>query len=226
VQQVDVDAVAGPADRVELGGVDLVVGALRVVNEGDPTPVGAALQGPQHRHHRGDAGAAGEEQDVVGHPVGEHELALRLGQVHDRAGPGALDEEARHEPVGVGPQRDGDPVAVARVGTGDREHPGGAAGAVDLDADLHVLAGAVTAPGGGRLEGEGRDRRVPGHVHLASYVDDPGAHLPGGPHRVDDLEVPVHAVRRGEGLQRAGPENGSGDAHREILSVNIRTLKT
>ena len=96
VQQVHVDAVAGAPDLVELVGEDLVLGALRVVQERDPAAVGAALQRAQHRHHRGDAGAAGDEQRRArARGPGSDEVALGLGQVDHRAGPGPLDEVAR-----------------------------------------------------------------------------------------------------------------------------------
>ena len=63
------------------------------------------------------------------------------------------------------------------------------------DAQLHVLAGAVTAPGRGGLQGDRGDRRVSRHVDLAVDVDDAGAHLVRRPHRVDLLEIAVDAVR-------------------------------
>ena len=84
---------------------------------------------------------------------------------------------------------------------------------VDLDAELDVLAGAVAAPGRGRLQGDRGDRRVAGDVDLAVHVDDAGADLVGRPHRVDLLEVAVHAVRRGERRDGPGAEDAAGDAH-------------
>ena len=129
-----------------------------------------------------------------------------------RARPGTRDDA-----VGVGPQRDREPVAAPGVGAGDREDPGRPAGALDLDAELDVLAGAVALPGRGRLERDRRDRRVAGDVDLAVDVDDPGPHLVGGPHRVDLLEVAVDALRRGERGDRARAEDGGGETHRCLL---------
>jgi hypothetical protein len=144
-------------------------------------------------------GAAGDEEHVVGDAVGQGELALGLREVDDLLRAGLGGEEPRDAaPLGcvrVGPERDGEPLTRPRLRAGDREHPGGAPGAAELHAELDVLAGAVTLPGAGGLEGDGRDRRVAGDVDLAGDVDDAGTDVVGGPHRVDLFEVPVDAVR-------------------------------
>ena len=59
---------------------------------------------------------------------------------------------------------------------------------------------------------------------LATF--DAGAHLVRRPHRVDQLEVTVDAVRRGERRDHRRPEQGLGEAHGSFLSVNNRALKT
>ena len=214
---MDVHAVPGGADVGELVGEDLVFRRLCVVQESDAAAMRAHLQRAQHRHRGRDAGPTGDEHDVVRHVVGEHELALRLGEVDHRADLRPLDEVARDHAVGVGAHRDGEPVPRLRVGAGDGEDAGRTTGAVDLDAQLDVLPGAVAAPGRGRLQGDRGDRRVAGDVDLAVDVDDPGAHLAGRPHRVDLLEVAVDAVRRGE--RREGPrlEHGLGETHGCLL---------
>ena len=94
---MQVDAVTGRRDLGELVAEDLVLGSLGVVQEGDPATVGTAEQGAQHRHRRSDAGAAGDEDDVVRDVVGQGELALGLGQVHDLA-----ERRVHGDPDGVG----------------------------------------------------------------------------------------------------------------------------
>ena len=143
---------------------------------------------------------------------------LRDGMKHERWGDYTL---VRPDPQIIWPRRGGAEdyrsfvgVSLARAGTGgragDREDPGGAPGAVDLDAELDVLAGGVAAPGGGGLEGQGRHRRVARDVDLAADVDDPGPHLVGGPHRVDQLQVAVDPVRRRERRDDGGPQQSLG----------------
>jgi hypothetical protein len=189
------------------------------VQERDPPAVGATLQRAEHRHDRRDPGAAGDEQHVLGHPVREHEVTLGLREVDHRAGAGPLDQVARDHAFGVGPQGDREPVTGARVGAGDGEDPRRPPGPVDLDTDLHVLSGPVTLPRRGRLEGDGGHRRVAGDVDLAVHVDDARPDLVGRPHRVDLLEVAVHALGRGERGDRTRAEDGGGQSHGCLLVV-------
>ena len=192
VEQVDVDV---GRQVGQLVGVDLVVGRLGVVHEVDGAAVPAAQQRAQDRHHRGDAGAAGDQQQPAGQRVGQGELAVGLREVDDVADPGVVDQVLGHHAVGVGAHGERDEVAGLGLRRGDRE-AAGTAGAVDLDADLDVLAGLVAAPGAGRLEGDRGDRLA--GAGLAGDVDDAGAHLVDDPHGVDELEVAVHAVGRRE----------------------------
>ena len=221
VPQDDVDAVVAPRDPVELLGEDLVLGGARVVQEGHlavgPAVVPVAQEGADLRHHRRDAGAAGDHQQVVvgrgRRALGERELALRLAQVQDLAGLRLAHQELA-DPLLTGPLllvgAHGDRELLARVGLGrgDREAPRRTPRPVDLDADLDVLPRAVSAPGAGRLQGDGRDRVLTGR--LAGDVHDPRPDLGGGPHRVDLLEVAVHAVGRGERRECAGTEDAFG----------------
>ncbi len=78
---------------------------------------------------------------------------------------------------------------------------------LEVGCRVRVATGAVSAPA--------VSRRI---------VDDAGANLVGGPHGVDLLEVAVHAVGRGEGGERARPEDalaetgqGGGEAHAALL---------
>jgi hypothetical protein len=204
VAQHDVDVVVGRGDPGQLVGEDLVLGRAGVVQEGDAaagaTVVPVAQQGAQDRHGRGDARAAGEEEQVVvgggGRALLEHEVALGLREVDDVAGLGALDQPARDRLAGTGlalrADGDRDGLPRQRGGRGDREAAGGAAAARQVDADLDVLV--LTAG-------------------LAVDREDAGADLVRRPHRVDLLEVAVHAVRGGECGDRAGAEDGAGEAH-------------
>ena len=199
---------------VELLGEDLVLGALGVVDERDPAAVRPALQRAQHRHHRGDAGAAGDEDDVLGHLVREDEPALRLGEVHHRAGRRALDEVRETTPSGLARS-----VIVNRS-------PWRESGLEIVKTRVVRRAPSTSTPSWtcwparwprqvrGGLQGDRGDRRVAGDVDLAVDVDDAGPDLVGGPHRVDLLEVPVDALR----------ERERGDRLRERRIVVVRPI--
>ena len=148
--------------------------------------------------------------DVLGHLVGQDELALRLA---DRwtivPGVARSTRYCETTPSGLARRVTVNRSPWRRVGAGDREDPRRTPGAVDLDAELDVLAGAVALPGRGRLERDRGDRRVSGDVDLAVDVDDAGPDLVGGPHRVDLLEVAVDALRGRERGDRLGAEDGA-----------------
>ena len=129
-------------------------------------------------------------QHVVGQLVGEHELALGLREVDDRARRELVVQELRHVAVGVGLDRDAERAVAVRLRAGDREHPDPAL-AVDLDAELHVLAGHEPAPGAVGAQDDGA-----GVAGLVDDLDDAGAHLVDGEERVDLLEVVVDGVGR------------------------------
>ncbi len=161
----------------------------------------------QHRHHRGDARARGEEQHRGRRRVGHDEVALRCGQPHDRAGCHAADQVGRQEALRHGLHGDGDGACAALVptaaqrGRGQRIGPPAPA-AVDQQADTDVLAGLVVereAPA--RLDDQ--RRRVLG---LAAHLDDPATQFTCRPQRVRELEVVVRQQRRrdagGDGAQR------------------------
>ena len=78
------------------------------------------------------------------------------------------------------------------LGAGRRVGPGAAA-AVDLDGEVDVLAGAEAGERPVGLQGQGDAARG-----LPPHRDDLGPGVSRGPGRVDELGVPVHAVRSGE----------------------------
>ena len=152
---------------------------------------------------------------VVRQRLGKRELARRLGQVDDRARLGLLDEVLADLAVRVGAQGDRDAVTAAGLRRADREAARRTTGALDLDAELDVLAGQVAVPGLGGLELDGGDGSA--GLGLAGDRDDLGAHLLGGPHRVDQLQVAVDTVRRRERGDNGRPEDRGGDAHGCVL---------
>ncbi len=77
-----------------------------------------AFQRAQHRHHRGDPGAPGQEQQRRRRGIGQHEVPLRGGQPHDRAGCDAADQVSGQEALGHGLDRDGDGARAARMSPG------------------------------------------------------------------------------------------------------------
>ena len=203
-------------DRVELVGEHLVGAGAGVVQERDLAGVLAVAQGADHRHDRGDAGAAAEHQHMVGHVVGQHELALGLRQVDDRARRELVVQELRDVAVGVRLDRDAEGAVAVGLRAGDREHPDPAL-AVDLDAELHVLAGHEAAP---RAVGPQHDGA--GVSGLVDDLDDAGAHLVDGEHRVDLFEVVVDGVGRREGPDSPGAERAANDAHVDPFSLSER----
>ena len=70
----------------------------------------------EHPDHRGDAGAGGDEEELAA-LGGQHELAGRLLEVDQRAGPGAVHQVVADLAVRHGLDRDRD-AAVARGGRG------------------------------------------------------------------------------------------------------------
>ena len=148
--------------------------------------------------------------DVLGHPVGQDELALGLA----RGGPSCRAWPARRGSC------DTTPSGLARRVTVNRS-PRRESGLEIVKTRVVRRAPSTStpswtcwparwpAPGRGGLEGDRGDRRVAGDVDLAVDVDDAGPDLVGGPHRVDLLEVAVDAVRRGERGDRPGAEDGA-----------------
>jgi hypothetical protein len=139
----------------------------------------------EHAHHRSDAAARGEEQDLA-RLLGEDELALRYVEAHDRAGPHPV-----HKVVGDmtgGLHRDLNSAGSA----GDRI-AAPVPDAVDVDADPEPLAGAVPWPAGSRLDHKGG--RLGG---LPPDLGDPAAELGGRPERVDQSEIVLGEERGGE----------------------------
>ena len=139
------------------------------------------------------AAAADQEEHLRRRRVGQHEVALGLGQPHDRAGLEAVDQVRGQLALGHRPHRDRDrpPAALGRRADGVRAP---LELAVDLHADADVLAGAVVvapAPAGA-------DHERGGVLGLRDDLLDAAAQLARGPQRVDQGQVVVGVERGGE----------------------------
>ena len=146
------------------------------------TPVvGDGEEVAEHPDDRGDAGAGGDEEELAA-VGGQHELALGLLEVHERAGPRLAHEVGADEPVRHGLDGDGD-VAVGARAVGQGVGPP-LAYAVDVDADADVLTRHVAGPvGAGADDDGGRVRR------LGVDRDDAPAQVGAGAQRVEEVEV-------------------------------------
>ena len=156
-------------------------------------PLGAGEEVAQHPDHRGDAGAGGDQQQLGGDRLREHELALRLVELDHLAGAGAVDEVVGDDAVGDRLDGDADAAVGARaVGQGVGAPQ---ADAVDVDADADVLAGHVAGPVAARLEHDRGRLVVSGRTStiLAAQV---GA----AAQRVEDVEHVVELERGDRGL--------------------------
>ena len=132
--------------------------------------------------------------------VRQHELALGLLEVDERAGPRLADEVGADEPVRHGLDGDGD-VAVGARAVGQRV---GAplADAVDVDPDADVLARHVAGPVGAGADDDGG-----GVGGLGVDRHDASAQVGAGAQRVEEVEV----VRRQQrGGRAARPAAGTG----------------
>ncbi len=175
---------------------DDVVGGRSRVQMDHVVELVLALEAAQHRHDRRDPASGRDEEDALGPRLGEHELALDVGERDDRPGLELAVDVGRD--LAFLDQLRGDreePVRASRVG-GDRVRAP-VADAVDIEADAQVLAGFVPRPGVSRADEDGR--RVTG---LGHELLDAAAQLTGRPQRVDHLEVVVGQKRRGEGADR------------------------
>nr|WP_286690346.1 hypothetical protein [Aeromicrobium sp. REDSEA-S38_B2] len=155
----------------------------------------ATVEGPQHRHHRGDAAAADDEEHLRRRRVGQHEVALRRLQPDDRARREPVDQVLGQEALGHRLHGDRDGALRAHGRRRQRVGPP-VEPAVDLHADADVLAGLeVERPAPAGLDDE--RRRAVGDL-----LDplDAAAQLARGPQRVDELEVVVGVQRRRERL--------------------------
>jgi len=65
------------------------------VQQHDVAELAGLVQVAQHAHDRRDAATGADEQQLVGQPLGEQELALDATQGHDRARAPALNEVRR-----------------------------------------------------------------------------------------------------------------------------------
>jgi hypothetical protein len=156
--------------------------------------VGAREEVAQHPDDRCDARAGGDEEQlvVVG---GEHELAGRLLEVHQRAGHGLVDEVVADQAVRHGLDGDGD-AAVSTRAVGQRV---GAplADAVDVDPDPEVLARLVAGP-----VGAGPDDDGGGVGGLGVDLLDPATEVGTGAQWREEVEEVGGHERRGGGLRQ------------------------
>ena len=146
--------------------------------------------------------------DVVGHVVGEHELALA---------PGTGAPSCRPLPARRGSGRPGRRRRWPRIVIVNRS-PGCESGLETVKTRVVRRAPSISTPswtccparwprqvevGCRVMRG---DRRVAGTSTSRVDVDDRGRGPRGGPHRVDQLEVAVDTVRRGEAARARGRE--------------------
>ncbi len=190
-----------PAQLLGVGDVALAAG---VVDEGDRAVVALVAERSQHRHQRRDAAAAADQQQLARASRRQREVALRLREADDVAGQQARAQVGREESVGprVGGQLD-QPVVVLGVG---RRVRAGVADAVDRGAQQHVLAGAEAAPVVVRAQ-----RQRDGGRRAALDRDDLGAHVAQREGRLDELDVAVDAMWRGERTRQRGAEQATAD---------------
>ena len=203
---------AARASVAELVAEDHPLRGRRGVVQDDVGHRAAPVQGAQHRHHRGDAAAADQEQHLRRRRVGQHEVALGQRQPDDRARLEAVDQVGGEHALGHRPHgdRDGPAAALRR-----RAHRVGAPLelAVDLDADADVLARA-----GGRSASPSPGRITSVAASSVSGIDllDPAAQLARAPERVDQAQVVVGVQRRGQLASRPRAPVPTGSCCRDM----------
>src|SRR2546427_1860891 len=141
----DAESLVALREPIELGLVERELHRARVVKEADLAREALVAEGAQHRHHGRDAAAATDQQHALGSRVGQHEVALRLGQPNDHPRPRVVAQVARHLALWVG----GD-CQLERAARGVLRASGGVrsrlADTVDLDADADELPRTLPAP--------------------------------------------------------------------------------
>jgi len=194
VQVVAVVALVELAQLVAEDGVVLGVGRVQVH---DVAQAIAALERAEHAHDRRDAAAGGDEQQLLGDLVGEHERALDPTETYERPGLGVAVEERRD--LAVPDQLGGDRDAPVRApGVRRQRVRAPMVDPVDDHPDPQVLTGLVPRP---LPPGLDRDRhRV---VGLALDALDAAAQLRRVPERVDQLQIVVGQERREQRAQSA-----------------------
>src|SRR5215204_1257514 len=117
--------------------------------------------------------------------------------------------------------RDAERTTLVGLRARDRE-AADAALALDLDAELHVLARPEARP-----RSVGTKDHGAGVAGLAADLDDARPNVLGGQHRMDVLEVVIDAVGGSQGRDGTRGECLANQAHRVTSrkSVNMRTLK-
>ena len=179
-------------DHRQFIGVDLVAGGIGVMQESDAALVAFIAERAQHRHHRRDAAAAADQQDAIRALLRQRELAFGLRQDHGGAHLQVLLEVFGNKAAGVGLGGEFDQAVLAVHRVGGRV-AAGAAHAVDLDRQAHVLAGGKALPVavGAQAQGDA----VGG---LVADGHDLGADFAEGPGRGELFHVAVDAVRIGQ----------------------------
>ena len=209
---VALDELDAPArgQHPQLAGEDDVLGGRRRVHDDDVAELVERVA--QHPHHRRDAAAGGDEQDLVRARVGQDELAAGLVEVDEHPDPRAAhDVGADHA---FGDRLDGDRDAA--VGPVDRRRQrvrAPLAHAVDVEADPDVLAWDVPGPAA-----PGPDHQGHGVAGLGVDLDDPPAQVGAGAQRAHEVEVVGREQRRGHQpheVDRAVTEAGGDGARGE-----------
>ena len=188
-------------DLLELARVGDAIRGPGIVQEHDPPPMALVEQRPQHRHNRRDPAAAADQRELLGAITAQNEVAGCGLEAEDHPRGCVIVQEARYKSLGMGPRGQLEqPVGAVRRGRG-RVAPS-TLHAVDLDRAANELTGIEAAPDVVRAEGE-RDavgsRMTHGRYLCAQLVQ-----RPAGP---DQLEIAVHAVWRGQGLDQPGAED-------------------
>jgi len=178
------------AEALELAEVRRLGGRAGEVLEHHFAAVALVAQRAQHRDHRSDPAAAGDEQQPLGAMVRQDEVPRRGLEADDGADAQRAAGVDGHAAAFVRLDRQLDQRVVLRAG---RRVAAAPADAVDRERDLRVLAGAKALPRGIRSQRQ-RDAARSG----AADADDLGARLPEREHRIDDLEIAVDAVRTRE----------------------------
>ncbi len=177
----------------------------------------ATHQRAQHRHHRCDARAGGEEQHGGRGRIRQYEIALRQSQSHDRAGLHPVHQVSGQEAFGHRLDGDGHRARTS-LWTGCQRVRAPPPSAVDQQPDAHVLTRLVVeAETPARLDDQ--RRRV---ARLAPHLKNAAPQFPRRPQRIGKAQVVIGQQRRGDasgkGAQRvpawmgfhSGQRNGPG----------------
>ena len=191
-----------------------------VVREHDVRVDPVDEQVAQHGHERGDAAAAGDHEQLRGHRVGQDEIAEGLAQLDDVADRDTLVQIPRHSPPGVTLHGERDGAAGGRRVR--RAVDAGVTYAIDLDRELHVLAGTKAQPVGVGTQHEAEDAAGLRADRLDPRQDAVQAELRAELARIEVEHVLVEERAQDRRRQQAG--EGRGEA-RERGGVGRRAVR-